>query len=195
MKRPTWREGTCLSLSDYNTRTSKLECLSSNNLCIQANTMTPARDPKQVFSEIYMWRLLRVIWKHLKASGSIWEASKRHLVASESIWKHLGGIWKHMEGIWRYLEASQSIWRRLGGIWRGIWGGIWEAGLPGGHLGSIWRSDLKNCNTSQLKCKSSFKFSISRGVLRVGVTKYCKLQCLSSAAGTTVSTKESKPQL
>jgi hypothetical protein len=60
-----------------------------------------------------IWEVSGGIWRHLEASGSIWEASGRHLDS--------GGIWKHLEAsgdIWeasgRYLAASGGIWKHLG---------------------------------------------------------------------------------
>ena len=82
------------------------------------------------------------VWKHLEASrsiwrhlGGIWEASGKHLGASgehqEAFGKHFGGIWRHLEAFGKHLGG---IWKHLeasGGIWRHL-GGIW--GASGKHL-------------------------------------------------------------
>ncbi len=96
--------------------------------------------------------------------GSIWEASGRHL---GSIWEASG--W-HL-GIWDLGSIWEASGRHLGSIWEASGkhlGSIW--GASGGHLGLQEAMGLQEalgsnyCNTSQLKCKSSFKMSILRGV-------------------------------
>ena len=52
----------------------------------------------------------------------------------ESSGEHLGALW----------EAS--VWESVGSQLEGL--------KLRRHLGDIWRSDLRNRNTSQLKCKS-----------------------------------------
>ena len=93
------------------------------------------------------------------------EASRRHVGGiRKASGKHLGSIWeasgKHLGSIW---EASG---RHLGGIW----------GTFGRHLETSGRMKAEEASGGQIsyyvphsatECKSSFKISISRGVLRV----------------------------
>ena len=75
-----------------------------------------------------------------QAPSNVW----KHLEASRSIWRHLGGIWeasgKHLGSIseasgdiWKHLEAYGNIWEASGSICKAS-GGIWEASglLDGG---------------------------------------------------------------
>ena len=115
-------------------------------------------------------RHLGGIWEASgKHQGSIWEASGRHLWEASG-----GGIWDS-GCLWEASGRHQgSIWEAFGRhLWvasriRELLGAIWEA--SGKHLGLQEAMGLQEalgsnyCNTSQLKCKSSFKMSILRGV-------------------------------
>ena len=83
------------------------------------------------------------------------------------VWEHLGRIWEAPEGIW---AASGS---HLGGIWdlpRGSWKQSWGSEAPDAS------ERQKVAYLSAKNAKLLLMLQFHEGVLRVGVTKYCKLQ-------------------
>ena len=102
-----------------------------NDPSVRPQTEFLCKPIRQIMEERSMTRNHEgeIIGRGIIEKGSLREASGRHLGGS----RRLPDSKKYLEVIWEHLEGLRL--RR--------------------HLGDIWRSDLRNRNTSQLKCKNS----------------------------------------
>jgi len=90
----------------------------------------------------------------------------RGIIEKESLRRHRGGAIMEEQPLRR--EHGGIIWGASGSPLGSICLGIIWTHLEGlrlrRHLGDIWRSDLRNRDTSQQKCKSCIYVPIARGV-------------------------------